>query len=133
MTQSKHVNNKTKDVLVLGHALIQKIDDTTIYAEKIYSPNFTVADKTICISLHYNGDDSYLFVNGKEVIKFKAKKQSVAGKLSLGNISADFNQPDRKSTGLYGYIYNFSGHYNAISNDKIHDIHRYLMEKNNIK
>ena len=45
MTNSKHDNNKTKDVLVLGHGLIQKIDDTTIYAEKMYSPNFTVANK----------------------------------------------------------------------------------------
>ena len=87
----------------------------------------------LLISLHYNDDDSYLFVNGKEVIKFKAKKQSVVGKLSLGNISADFNQADRKSTGLYGYVYDFSVDYNAISNDKIHDIQRYLMEKNNIK
>ena len=45
MTNSKHDNNKTKDVLVLGHGLIQKIDDTKIYAEKMYSPNFTVANK----------------------------------------------------------------------------------------
>ena len=134
MTNSKHANNKTKNVLVLGHGLIQKIDDTTIYAEKIYSPNFTVANKTFCFNLHYNGDDSYLFVNGKEVIKFKAKKQSVVGKLSLGNISTDFNQADRKSTGLYGYIFDLSVDYNAISIDKIHDIHRYsMMKKNNIK
>ena len=133
MTNSKHDNNKTKDVLVLGHGLIQKIDDTTIYAEKMYSLNFTVANKTFCLSQHYNGDDTYLFVNDKEVIKSKAKKQSVVGKLSLGNISAGFNQADRKSTGLYGYIYDFSADCNAISNGKIHDIHRYLMEKNNIK
>ena len=91
MTNSKHANDKTKDVLVLGHGLIQKIDATRIYAEKMYSPNFTVANKTFCLSVHYNGDDSYLFVNGKEVTKFKAKKQSVVGKLSLGNTSADFN------------------------------------------
>ena len=115
-TNSKHVNNKTNDVLVLGHGLIQKIDDTTIYAEKICLPNFTVANKAFCLSLHYNCDDSYLFVNGKEVIKFKAKEQSVVGKLSLGNISADFNEADRKSTGLYGYIYEFNIDYNAISN-----------------
>ena len=124
MTNSKHDNNKIKDVLVLSHGLIQKI---------MYSHYFTVAKKTFCLSLHYNGDDSYLFVNGKEVIKFKAQKQSVVGKLSLRNISADFNQVDRKSTRLYGYFYDFSVDYNAISNDKIHDIHRYLMEKNNIK
>ena len=95
----------------------------------MYSPNFTVANKTFYLSLHYNGEDSYLFVTGKEVIKFKAKKQSVVEKLSLGIISADFNQVDRKSTGLYGYIYDFGVDYNAISNDKIYDIHRYLMEK----
>ena len=79
MTSSKYTNNQTKDVLLLGHVLIQKIDDTTIYAEKMYSPNFTVANKTFCLSLHYNGDDSYLFVNGK-VIKFKAKKTKCSRK-----------------------------------------------------
>ena len=52
----------------------------------MYSPNFTIANKTLSLKLHYNGDDSYLFVNSKEVIKFKAKNQSVSGKLSLGNI-----------------------------------------------
>ena len=133
MTNLRHANNQAKDVLVLGHALIQKIDDTKIYAENMYSPNFTVANKTFCLSLHYNANDSYLFVNGKEVIKFEAKKQSLVRKLSLGNISADFKQADRKSTGPYGYIYNFNVDYNAISNDKIHDIHKYLMEKNNMK
>ena len=60
-------------------------------------------------------------------------KLSLVRKLSLGHISADFNQADRKSTGLYGYIYDFRVDYNAISNDKIRDIYRYLMEKNNIK
>ena len=99
----------------------------------MYSPNFTIANKTFCLSLHSKGDDSYLFVNGKEVIKFNAKIQSVTGKLSLGNISADFNQADRKSAGLYGYVYDFSVDYDAITNYQIHDIHRYLMEKNNIK
>ena len=75
MTNSKHTINKTKDVLVLGHGLIQKIDDTTIYAEKMWSPNFTVANKKFCLHLHYNGDDSYLFVNDKEVIKLSWKVQ----------------------------------------------------------
>ena len=54
--------------------LYKKIDDTTIHAKKMYSINFTVANKTFCLSLHYNGDNSYLLVNGKEVTKFKAKK-----------------------------------------------------------
>ena len=47
----------------------------------MYSPNFNFANKTFCLSLHYNGDDSYFFVNGKEVTKFKPKKQSEVEKL----------------------------------------------------
>ena len=133
MTNSKHANNKTKDVLVLGRGLIQKIDDTTIHVERMYSPNFTIANKTFCLSLNYNGDYSYLFVNGKEVIKFKVKNQSLSGKLSLGNISADFSQVDRKSTGLYGYVYDFSVDYRAITASKIHDTNAYLMKKIYIK
>ena len=60
-------------VLVLDKSFIQGINDTTIYAEKMYSPKFTVDNKRFCLSLHYNRDDSYLFVNGKEIHKFKAK------------------------------------------------------------
>ena len=47
MTNSKYANNRTKNVSVLGRDFIQKIEDTTIYAEKMYSPNFTVDNKTI--------------------------------------------------------------------------------------
>ena len=132
MTNSKHGNNKTKDVLNLGRGFIQKIDDTAIYAEKMCSPDFTIANKTFCLSLHYKRDDSYLFVNGKEVIKFNAKNQSVSEKLSLGNISANFDQADIESTGIYGYVYDFSVDYNAMAVDDILDIRTYLMVKNSI-
>ena len=77
MGDSRHTTYKTQSVLVLGHSLIQNINDTTIYAEKMYSPNFTVDNKIFCLSLHYNGDNSYLFVNGKEVTKFKAKNSEL--------------------------------------------------------
>ena len=56
MTNSKHANDKTKDVLVLGQGLILKIHDTSIYAEIMYSPNFTIANKIFCSILHYKGD-----------------------------------------------------------------------------
>ena len=61
------------------------------------------------------------------------ENQLITGKLSLGNISDDFNQADRKSVGIYEYVYDFSIDYNAIKNDETHDIQRYLMENNNIK
>ena len=66
----------------------------------------------------------------KKSLNLKPTKKSVVEKLSLGNISAENK---KKSIELYGYVYDFSVDYNAIANDKIHDLHRYLMEKNNIK
>ena len=48
-----------------------------MYPPKMYSPNFTVDNKTFCLSLDFNGDNCYLFVNGKEVTKFKAKNSEL--------------------------------------------------------
>ena len=133
MTYSIHATNQTQSVLVLGHGLIQKINDTTIYAEKVYLPNVTVDNKIFCLSLHYNGDNSYLIVNGKEVTKFKAKNSElIKYPMCLGGLSKDYDTNGRKNTGLYGNVYDFSANYSAISNDKIHDIHTYLMKKNGI-
>ena len=86
------------------------------------------------MSLHYNGANSYLFVNGTEIYKFKAKDSDiVASPLCLGNISKDFYVDNMKKTGLNGYVYDFSVDYDAIAVDDILGIHKYLMETNNIK
>ena len=133
LSNSKHANNKTKHVLVLGREFIQKMNDTTIYAYKMYSPNFTVDNKIFCLTLHYNGDNSYLFVNGEQVINFKAKSpELIKYPVCLGGLSKDCNENSRKDTGLYGNVYDFSVDYSAITIDKIVDIHNYLMKKNNI-
>ena len=85
-----HANNKANNIYVMGDFIVQSINDTTLYAEKLYSQNFTAANKTFVLRLHYNGDDSYLFVNGKRELKFKAKdNQTVKEILCLGNISDD--------------------------------------------
>ena len=105
----------------------------TVTAEKIYSINFTVTKKKFCLSLHYNGANSYLFVNGTERYKFKAKNSEfVATPLFLGNISKDWSVDNMKKTGFNGYAYDFSPDYDAIAFDGIKDIHNYLMKKNNI-
>ena len=57
----------------LGTGFVQVIHDTTIYAEKNFYRNFTDPGKKFVLGLHYNGDDSYLFVNGRQELKFKAK------------------------------------------------------------
>ena len=74
MSSSAHVDNKKKDSLILGEGPTQGLDDTTLTAEKKkYSINFTENNQKFCLSLHFNGAKSYLFVNGTEIIKFKAK------------------------------------------------------------
>ena len=133
MSSSTHANIKVNNILVFGNDFIQGINSTTIYAEKMHSINFTKSKTRFCLSLHYDDDNSYLFVNGTEICKFTAKdSEIVAAPLCLGNISKDFSVENMKKTGLHGNVYEFSVDYDAIANDKILDIHNYLMEKNNI-
>ena len=129
MSSSIHIDNKKKDILVLGRGPTQRLE-STLTAEKMYSINFTVAKKKFCLSLHYNRGNSYLFVNGTEIIKFKAKDSKIAANpLCLGNISKDWSTDDMKKTGLTGYVYDFSADYNAVKIDDIKDIHNSLMKK----
>ena len=59
--------------------------------------------------MHYNVANSYLFVNGTEIIKFKAKySEIVATPLCLGNISKDWSVDDMEKTGFNGYVYDLS-------------------------
>ena len=133
MRSSVHTNNNTKNILVLGKDFVQGLRNTKIYAEKLYSINFTKADTKFCLSLHYNGDNCYLVVNSTEIHKFKAKySKIVATSLCLGNISKDFSVDNMKKTGLNGYVYDFSVDYDAAPVDDVLDIHKHLMEKNGI-
>ena len=94
------------------------------------SINFTVAKSKFRLSLHYNGANSYLFINGTEIYKFKAKDSEVlATLLCLGNISKDLSIDNMKKTGFNGYFYDFSVDYDATDVDDIKDIHKYLMKK----
>ena len=132
MSSSIHIDNKKKDILVLGRGPTQGLE-ITLTAEKMYSNNFSLTRKKFCLSLHYNGANSYLFVNGTEIYKFKAKDPEIVLCPScLGNISKDWSTDNMKKTGLTGYIYDFSADYNAIAVDDIKDIHKYLMKKNDI-
>ena len=106
----------------------------------MYPINFTVTKRKFCLSLHYSGANSYLFVNGKEIVKFKAKdSEIVASTLCLGNISKDWSTDNMKKAGLNGYVYEFSVEYNDFSklninvNKVIPYIHNYLMVKYDIK
>ena len=82
------------------------------------------------LSLHYNGANSYLFVNGDEIYNFKAKySEIVPTPLCLGNVSKDWSVDNMKKTGFNGYVYDFSVDYDAVAIDDILEIHRYLIKK----
>ena len=69
----------------------------------MYSINFTKKNTKFCLGLHYNGANSYLFVNGTQIIKFKAKDSDiVATSLCLGNITKEYFEDNTKKTGLNG-------------------------------
>ena len=132
MSSSTKIDNKKKDISILGKGSTQRLE-STLSAEKMYSISFTKKNTKFCLSLYYNRTNSYLFVNGTEIIKFKAKDSEIVPYLlCLGNISKDWTNDDMKKTGFNGYIYDFSTDYNAIVTSDILDIHKYLMKKNEI-
>ena len=99
----------------------------------MYPINATNHRKKYCLSLRYNGAESYLFVNGTEIIKFKAKDSKIlATLLCLRVISKYWSVDSMKVTGLNGYVDDFSFDYDATAVDDIKDIHKYLMKKSNI-
>ena len=103
MSSYVHANNKTKNILVLGKGFIQGLGNTAIYPKKLYSINFNKTNTKFCSSLHYNGAKDFPIDNMK------------------------------KKTELNGYVYDFSVDYDAIAVDAILNIHKYLIEKNNMK
>ena len=98
---SAHERNRQNEIYVSGRGEIQGVTTvgttkggTTIYAEKLYKHNFTKPNENFVLSLHYNGDNSYLFVNGGEELKFRAKtfsNERKQGIFSKRNLSSDWS------------------------------------------
>ena len=83
--------------------------------------------------MHYNGDNSYLFVNGKQELKFKAKDDQIVKEiLCLGNISDDWTAENAQKAGLLGETYDFAVDYRATNIGDIYNMHRHLIKKHNI-
>ena len=133
MSTSKYQNNKKQSVLVLGYGSIKKINNTERHVEQSYTSDFTSDNsKIVCLSLHYNGSDSFLFVNGKKICQFKAKDSEIdKHPIATENIAnnGDLSDDDIESAKLYGNVYDFSVSYEQISNENILNIHNYLMRK----
>ena len=133
MNSSPHTDNKGKDILILATGPTQRLGVHSLTAEKMYSINFIKNNTKFCLSLHYNGANSYLFVNGTGISKFKAKDSNIVARpLYLGNISKDWSADNMEKSSFNGYIYGFSVGYDPISVNDIKDIYKYLMKKNNM-
>ena len=93
------------------------------------------ANTKFCLSLHYTADNSYLFVNGKEIFNFKAniKHVNFPTQFRLGSISNGFSNTESREVSSNGNMYYFSVDYNPTDKSDILNIHKYLMIKNNIK
>ena len=112
MSTSVHASNKTKDILVLGQG--------RIYAEKMYSPNSSVENKILVLTLHYNSDNSFLFVNGQKVTQYKSEDSIVNDQgiraLTLGALTKPYfsgtnnhrlSPKNINDTKLYGNVYEY--------------------------
>ena len=108
MSSSVHVDNKGKDILILGEGPTQGLDDTTLTAEAKYPINFTQSGKRFVLSLHYNGSNSFLFVNATKVYQFKAKNSEIKDyALCLGNVSKNFTIINMRKNRIKRDLYNF--------------------------
>ena len=97
MNSSLYIDNKGKDILILEKGPTQGLGKNSLATEKMYSINFIKVNTKSCLSLHYNGANSYLFVNGKEIHKFLAKDLIIAlNNLCLRNVSKDFSASNMK-------------------------------------
>ena len=94
----------------------------------MYSIDFTENNKKFCLSLNYNGANSDLFVNGTKIHKFKAKIM----RLCQLHYAQETFQKTFLQIGLNGHVYDFRVDCDALAVDDLLDVHKYLIEKNNI-
>ena len=105
LNSSVHIHNEGKDILILGEGPTQGLDDTTLTVEAKYPINFIQSRKRFVLSLHYNGSNSFLFVNTIKINQFKAKDSETKDyTLCLGNISKDFTIDNMTKTRLKGVL-----------------------------
>ena len=138
MKNSKYTSNKKRHIHVLGKNgnFIQDLQyGTTVYPQSDYNEvNGSQMDKNLVLSLHYDGSDSYLFINCVKQFQFKAMdKLNFKNSLLIGSVAGNFETiTEYGKTSLKGDIYDFAVDYEKADLPKIYDIHRYLMKKHSI-
>ena len=119
MSSTGHVDNKGKDILILGEAPTQGLDDVTLT---------TQSGRKLVLRLHYNGSKSFLFVNATKVCQLKAKNSGIKDyALSLGNISKNLAINNLKKRIKMSCKF-FSVDFNLTDSKNILNINKYFMK-----
>ena len=132
---SSYSDNSNNNFLILGKGPAYGINGSFGSPEKKFNINFTKGNRKSCLSLHYNADNRHLFVDGKQIFKFKTSNKNVnfQTQFCLGCISNGFSNTVSREVSVNGNVYDFSNDYNCIDKSDILNIYKYLMTKNNIK
>ena len=131
MTLSVHIDNKSKEILILGEGLTQNLDDTTLTEEATYPINFKQTGKRFVLSLQYKGSKSSLFANAAKMHQFKAKDSEIKNYPQfLGNPSNNFtiNNMKKNRFSWERSCRFFLVDFNPIDTDNILDIHEFLVK-----
>ena len=110
--------------------------EALVHQKKKLSINFSKANTKLCLSLHYNGDNSYLFVNEKEIFKVKDdnKNVNIPTQFYLRSISNKFGATESREVSLIEMCIIFQLITTLWTNKSdILNIHKCLTVKNNIK
>ena len=118
-TTSSHIDNRKNKILILGVTF--GINGNFGALEKKFRINSTKVNTKFYLSLHYNGDNSDLFVNGQEICKFKVSNGNDNFPIwfCLGSIPDRFSASESRQVSLNGNVYDFSVDYNSIDKYEI--------------
>ena len=119
-----------RDTLILGKGPMPGLDDTALTVEAKYAISFTQLQKRFALCLHYNGSNSFLFINNTKIYQFKAKDSEIKDyTLRLGISSKDFITSNMKKIEVRGSIKFSSVDFNHIDISEILDMCKYLMKE----
>ena len=132
---SSHADRRKNNFLVLGKDPTFGINRRFCSPEKKFSTNFSKANTKFYLSLHYNADNTYLFVHGKEIFKFKSDNLNVnfPTQFCFESIPNGYSAIESREVSFNGNVYDFSVDYNSSDKSDILNVYKYLMTKKNIK
>ena len=130
-SSSSHTDNRKNIFLMLGEGPTDHINGSAGAAKQKFSTNFNKAKMKFSLSFHYNGDNSYLVVDGKKSISLQPvlKNVNFPTQFYFGSISEISDYADSEEVTFKGNVDDFLVDYDAIDKTEILNIHKYLIIK----